>query len=80
MNNMEMDAALPLAYVTLASSSPVPTKVPATISVNAAMTNRVNSQQNSMNNFLPVLPMYFSMIIPMDFPSFLTDAYNEPKS
>ena len=80
INNMEMDAALPLAYATPASSSPVPTKVPATISVKAAITNRVNSQQNSMNNFLPVLPMYFSMIIPIDFPSFFTEAYRAPKS
>ena len=77
---MEMDAALPLAYATLASSSPVPTKVPATISVKAAITNRVNSQQKSRNSFLPRRPMYFSIIRPMDFPSFFTLAYSAPKS
>ena len=39
-----------------------------------------HSLQNSINNFRPVLPMYFSMIIPIDFPSFLTEAYSAPKS
>ena len=61
-------------------STPVPTNVPATISVNAAITNKVNNQQNNMKSFRPVLPMYFSMIIPMDLPSFFTDAYKAPKS
>lgn len=45
-------------------------KVPATISANAAITNRVNSQQNSRKSFLPSLPMYFSISRPMDLPSF----------
>ena len=50
------------------------------MSVNAAITRSVNSQQKSMNSFLPAFPMYFSIIIPMDFPSFLTEAYSAPKS
>ena len=54
--------------------------VPATISAKAAMTIRQNSQQNSRNSFRPSLPMYFSMSIPMDLPSFLTEAYSAPKS
>ena len=33
-----------------------------------------------MKSFLPVFPIYFSISIPMDFPSFLTDAYSAPKS
>jgi len=61
-------------------STPFPTNVPATMSVNAAMTSRVNSQQNSMKSFRPVLPIYFSIIIPIDLPSFLTEAYSAPKS
>ena len=55
-----------------------PLNVPARI--NAAMTNKVNSQQNSRNNFLPVLPIYRSMMRPIDLPSFLTDAYSAVKS
>ena len=50
------------------------------MSVKAAITSRVKSQQNSMKSFLPVLPMYFSIIIPIDLPSFLTEAYKAPKS
>ena len=50
------------------------------MSVKAAMTSRVNSQQNSMNSLRPVFPMYFSITIPMDFPSFFTEAYSAPKS
>ena len=76
INNMEMEAAAEAAYAfeVPVIPSPLPTNVPATMSVKAAITNKVNNQQNSMNNFLPVLPMYFSIIIPIDFPSFLTDA------
>ena len=55
-------------------------KVPATISANAAITSRVNSQQNKRNSFRPVFPIYFSIKSPMDFPSFLTLAYKAPKS
>lgn len=44
------------------------------------MTRSVNSQQNREKKRLPFWPMYFSMIIPMDFPSFLTEAYRAPKS
>ena len=40
----------------------------------------VNNQQNSKKILRPNLPMYFSIIIPMDFPSFLTEAYKAPKS
>ena len=54
--------------------------VPATISANAAITINVNNQQNSKKILRPNLPMYFSIIIPMDFPSFLTEAYKAPKS
>ena len=80
INNMETVAAAPLAYTALPSPAGYALKVPATISVNAAITKRVNNQQNNMKSFLPILPMYFSIIIPMDFPSFLTDAYRAPKS
>ena len=34
-----------------------PLNVPARMSAKAAMTKRVNSQQNSRKSFLPVLPM-----------------------
>ena len=73
---VEMEAAAESAYAFAVPviPSPLPTNVPATMSVKAAITNKVNNQQNSMNNFLPVLPMYFSIIIPIDLPSFLTDA------
>ncbi|MPN23143.1 hypothetical protein SDC9_170530 [bioreactor metagenome] len=50
------------------------------MSVNAAITSSVNSQQNSKNSRRPVLPMYFSISIPMDLPSFFTEAYSAPKS
>ena len=40
-----------------------PLKVPATISVKAAITSKVNNQENRRNNFLPVLPMYFSCLL-----------------
>ena len=38
------------------------------------------SQQKSKKSFLPVLPIYFSISIPIDLPSFLTEAYSAPKS
>ena len=41
---------------------------PATMSANAAITNKVNNQQNKKNNLRPVLPMYVSMICPIDLP------------
>ena len=44
------------------------------------MTMPQNSQQNSRNNLRPSLPMYFSISMPMDLPSFLTEAYRAPKS
>ena len=37
-------------------------------------------QQNKKNNFLPLRPIYFSIICPIDFPSVLTEAYSAPKS
>ena len=64
----------------VAASVTKPLKVPETISANAAVTIRVNNQQNSKKSFLPVLPMYCSINIPMDFPSFFTLAYSAPKS
>ena len=54
--------------------------VPATISANAAITISVNNQQKSKKILRPNLPIYFSMIIPIDLPSFLTEAYKAPKS
>ena len=56
------------------SPRPFALKVPATISVNAAITRSVNSQQKIIKSFRPILPMYFSTIIPIDLPSFLTEA------
>ncbi len=50
------------------------------MSPNAAMTSSENTQQKIRNRRLPVLPMYCSIIRPMDLPSLLTDAYREPKS
>ena len=32
------------------------------------------------NSLRPVLPMYFSISIPIDLPLFLTEAYSAPKS
>ena len=84
IKSIDIEAAEAFAFLVAAENASVPApvlmKVPATISVNAAITSNVKSQQNNMNSFLPNLPMYFSMIIPIDFPSFLTDAYREPKS
>ena len=50
------------------------------MSAKAAMTMPQNSQQNSRNSLRPVLPMYFSISMPMLLPSFLTEAYRAPKS
>ena len=36
--------------------------------------SKEKSQQKSKKSFLPVLPMYFSISIPMDLPWFLTEA------
>ena len=84
INNIDIVAAAASAYTLVVSpvvaSALKPTNVPATISVNAAITRSVNNQQNNINNFLPVLPIYFSIIIPIDLPSFLTEAYKAPKS
>ena len=86
INNIDTEAAAPFANTGDVTAAPVAAstgnalKVPATISVNAAITSRVNNQQKSIKSFLPVFPIYFSISIPMDFPSFLTDAYNAPKS
>ena len=57
-----------------------PLKVLDTMDVNAAITSKVKSQQNSEKNLLPAFPMYFSITIPIDFPSFFTDAYIALKS
>ena len=82
MNMMETIPAAPLvcAASTRAPSAPKALKVPATMSANAAMTMPQNSQQNSRNSLRPVLPMYFSISMPMLLPSFLTEAYRAPKS
>ena len=85
MNRREM---LPAAPLTVAAADKLVTpstvsyalNVPATMSANAAVTIKVKSQQNRRNSFLPVLPMYCSINIPMDFPSFFTLAYSAPKS
>ena len=55
-------------------------KVPATMEVNAAITIRQNSQQNSRNRRRPVRPMYFSMSWARDLPLFFIEAYSAPKS
>ena len=83
MNNIDtVAAAAPLKFFVTAPSVPVvnPLNVDETIDVKAAITRSVKSQQNSEKNLLPALPMYFSITSPMDLPSFLTDAYREPKS
>ena len=69
INNIEIEAAAAFGELL----APV-TVNPATISVKAAITSKVNNQENRRNNFLPVLPMYFSIRTPMDFPSFFTEA------
>ena len=73
INNMEIEAAAAFGEL-LAPVTVNPLNVPATISVKAAITSKVNNQENRRNNFLPVLPMYFSIRTPMDFPSFFTEA------
>ena len=73
INNIEIEAAAAFGEL-LAPVTVNPLKVPATISVKAAITSKVNNQENRRNNFLPVLPMYFSIRTPMDFPSFFTEA------
>ena len=73
-------APLDWAASTRAPSAPKALKVPATISAKAAITSRVNSQQNSRKSLRPSLPMYFSISRPMDLPSFFTLAYSAPKS
>ena len=42
--------------------------VPETISANTAMIKSEKSQQKSKKSFLPVLPIYFSISIPIDLP------------
>ena len=66
INIIEMVPAQPFTVYAL--------NVPATISANAAITSKVNSQQNKRKSLRPVLPMYFSISTPMDLPSFLTEA------
>ena len=78
--NIEIDAAAALGCNFDPSTAEKPLNVPATISAKAAITNNVNNQQNKKNNFLPVFPIYSSIIPPIDFPLDLTDAYNAPKS
>ena len=79
MNMMETIPAAPLVCAA-STRAPKALKVPATMSANAAMTMPQNSQQNSRNSLRPVLPMYFSISMPMLLPSFLTEAYRAPKS
>ena len=52
----------------------------ATISAKAAITSNEKIQANKKNNFLPALPIYCSIIAPIDFPWLFTDAYHAPKS
>ena len=54
--------------------------VPATISANAAMTMQQKIHENTRNSLRPVLPIYFSISMPIDLPLFLTEAYSAPKS
>ena len=83
-NSREIVPAAPLEAAvsarTVGSAEEKALKVPATISAKAAMTRSVNSQQNSRNSLRPKRPMYFSMMRPMDLPSFFTLAYSAPKS
>ena len=79
MNMIETMPAAP--FVCAASASCVTPSttvyalnVPATMSANAAMTMPQKSQQKRRNSFLPSFPMYFSISMPMDLPSFLTEA------
>ena len=77
MKSIEMVAAAAPLKLSAADPSAAlvnPLKVLDTMDVNAAITSRVKSQQNSEKKRLPAFPIYFSMIIPMDFPSFFTDA------
>ena len=79
MYSIEMEAAAALG-VARPPSALKPLKVLATISAKAAVTSRVNSHENKRNIFLPVLPMYCSISMPIDLPSFLTEAYSAVKS
>ena len=63
---MEIDAAEPLATALAPVCALNPLNVPLTISANAAITINENNQQNKKNNFLPVLPMLSSTILPID--------------
>ena len=79
INIIEMVPAQPFVFAA-SESTETPSftvyalNVPATISANAAITSKVNSQQNKRKSLRPVLPMYFSISTPMDLPSFLTEA------
>lgn len=64
INIIEMVPAQPFVFAASASTeTPSFTvyalNVPATISANAAITSKVNSQQNKRKSLRPVLPMYF---------------------
>ena len=69
--NIEIDAAAAFGCNLEPSTAEKPLNVPATISAKAAITKSVNNQQN---NFFPVLPIYSSMIPPIDLPFDFTDA------
>ena len=71
-----------MKFCVTAPSLPVtkPLNVEDVMEVNAAITSNENSQQNNVKNLRPFLPMYFSMIKPMDLPSFFTEAYKAEKS
>ena len=79
INNIDIDAAAAFGAFCVPSALN-PLNVLATISANAAITKSEKIHANKKNNFLPALPIYFSIIAPMDFPSFFTDAYSAPKS
>lgn len=79
INNIEIDAAAAFGVFNEPSEL-MPLNVVATISAKATITSNEKIQANKKNNFLPALPIYCSIIAPIDFPWLFTDAYNAPKS
>ena len=79
INSMDVIATAPSA-ANFTPSSSKPWNVLATTSAKAAITKIENSHTNIRNRRFPVLPIYFSMMYPMDLPLFFTDAYMAAKS
>ena len=79
MNKIEVVATAPSA-TTFAPLASKPLKVVATTSAKAAITRMEKSHVKSKNRRFPSLPMYFSIMTPMDLPLFRTEAYIAEKS